>query len=185
MTSILRFDKWQNTLGQNYGTVLQVKTAKDSNTATSSSNSWSSQLGVPIVRRMEGSSFIITAHVYMGFTAILSGSADNDNYGVGIARDGSPLTIDTRGSSYIGTGFAGSDVPVMGAGTYGSTYDTTVKSVVLTDTPAGAVGTTFTYNILFRCSTGAVGGIAYYNRSAASTGSGGTTTLCIMEIAPE
>lgn len=185
MTSILRFDKWQNTLGQNYGTVLQVKTAKDSNTATSSSNSWSSQLGVPIVRRMEGSSFVITAHVYMGFTMSISGNADVDNYGVGIARDSTPLTIDTRGSNYIGTGFAGSDVPVTGSGTYGSTYDTAVKSVVITDTPSGAVGTTFTYNILFRSPTAAAGGIAYYNRSAANTNSGGTTTLCIMEVAPE
>jgi hypothetical protein len=51
------------------------------------------------------------------------------------------------------------------------------------DTPSGIAGTSFIYKILFR-SPSATGGTAYYNRSATSTSSGGTTTMTIFEVAP-
>lgn len=163
--------------------ILQVVNGKDSSTATTTSNTYSTGLTVSITRTVSGSSFLIFANVCMGFTTVVSGNADTDNYGVAIGRDSVELSIDTRASPYIGNGFAGSDAPIVGAGTYGSQYDSTFKPISITDTPAGSVGTIFQYKVLFRSPT-AAGGTAYYNRSGTSTSSGGTTTMTIFEVAP-
>jgi hypothetical protein len=40
MTSTMRFDKWENSLGQPYGTVLQVVTASSSTAVTSTANAF-------------------------------------------------------------------------------------------------------------------------------------------------
>ena len=181
MTSIMRFDQWQNSLGQQYNTVLQVANAKDSGSAVSSSASWSTQLGVTLTSKMANSKFLITAHVYMGYTMSVAGNADVDNYAVGLGRNGTTLLLDTRGSSYITDGFVGSDVPMTGGGTYAGQYDVGVKSVTYLDSPQGPAGTSYTYNILFRNPYAT--GVAYYNRSANGAGSGGMSTITVMEIA--
>jgi hypothetical protein len=64
MTSTMRFDKWENTLGQPFGTVLQVQTVRsDARTTISSNNSGNgttiTQLSLSITPKFANSKLIM------------------------------------------------------------------------------------------------------------------------------
>jgi hypothetical protein len=66
MTSTMRFDKWQNTLGQSYGTILQVVTVSKSDAfATSVGAVWGDipGLSVTITPRFANSKMLVLADI--------------------------------------------------------------------------------------------------------------------------
>jgi hypothetical protein len=77
MTSTMRFDKWENSLGQPYGTVLQVvQVAKtDAYTSTSSSFLAVTGLSATITPKSTNSKILILAQVSYGL-------ANNTAYGI-------------------------------------------------------------------------------------------------------
>lgn len=70
MASVMRFDQWQNTLGQNYGTVLQVVQVVDTNITTISGAAASfntySGLNVNVTPKLPNSKFLLTYQINVG-----------------------------------------------------------------------------------------------------------------------
>ena len=170
------------------GTVLQAHTFEDTSTVQTSSGTWL-VVGdfVSITRTQPNSKFVIQLNANIGMTGITSGSADADNYSITLSRNNTAISTTARTSmSGYGLegnvyGFTASDVPFVGAGTYYTRYDSTYKTLAFTDIPSGDVGTTFTYGVALLNSGGA--GLVSYNRSWTNTGSGGVSTIHILEIA--
>ena len=79
MTSTMRFDKWENSLGQPYGTVLQVVQAVKTDTFTSNSTTYVPITGISasITPRSATSKVLVT--VQLSFS--LGGTATGVNYG--------------------------------------------------------------------------------------------------------
>jgi hypothetical protein len=71
MTSTMRFDKWENTLGQPYGTVLQVVQAVDVNITTISNGGLSTfnsytGLDLNVTPKLPDSKFLLTYQINLG-----------------------------------------------------------------------------------------------------------------------
>jgi hypothetical protein len=68
MTSTMRFDKWENSLGQPYGTVLQVVQVVRTTTFSTSSTSYVDVTGlsVTITPRFASSKILVTGDFYFG-----------------------------------------------------------------------------------------------------------------------
>jgi hypothetical protein len=117
MTSTMRFDRWQNSLGQAYGTILQVVTANKSDTfATSVGAVWGDipGLSVTITPRFANSRFLIMADIKGAGSQdasvvrakIVRGiSGTFTDVGVGDAASNRPRAL---GQFYISSGGAGS-----------------------------------------------------------------------------
>jgi hypothetical protein len=77
MTSTMRFDKWENSLGQPYGTVLQVGYGESITTTTVSSTSFvqvgGSALSTTITPRFANSKMLITLNVGLYTSSLVTG----------------------------------------------------------------------------------------------------------------
>jgi hypothetical protein len=107
MTSTMRFDKWENSLGQPYGTVLQVVQAVKTNTQVSASIASGGTvdiagLSVSITPKFATSKVLLLAQVnavlsangiFAGFELVRDstkiGAGDNDSNRVGMTASGS------------------------------------------------------------------------------------------------
>jgi hypothetical protein len=84
MTSTMRFDKWENTLGQPFGTVLQVVQAVLSNPVViTTANAWTTfGLSATITPKFINSDILITVHVGLG-----SNGGNSFDGGLGLFRN--------------------------------------------------------------------------------------------------
>lgn len=116
MTSTMRFDKWENSLGQAYGTVLQVVTVSKSDTFASSLGAvWGDipGLSVTVTPLFANSKFLVMADIKAAGTAngsvvrtkIVRGiSGTFSDVGVGDAAGSRPRSLS---QFYISTGGEG------------------------------------------------------------------------------
>lgn len=164
----MRFDQWQNSLGQNYTTPIQVvsKTFSDT-TATSSTQTYVTLTNgsLSITPKMSNSKFLVLVTLN-GYGNTLAGSGMN----AGISRTVSATTtrligVDGgNGDSWMGTG-------------HGSIADITFnfKKEYL-DSPGVSAGTPITYNALIGKWGGGTVTVNY-------SGYNGVSTITVMEIA--
>lgn len=101
MTSTMRFDKWENTLGQPYGTVLQVVQAVKLDVFSTTSTSYVDVpgLSVAITPKFSNSKILVTGNVSLGSSTI-------ERYSIfgRMTRGGTPIGIaDTDGVRDRGT----------------------------------------------------------------------------------
>lgn len=68
MASVMRFDQWQNTLGQPYGTILQVVQGVLSDPVTfTTANAWTAVgLSASITPKFANSKILVTVHIGLG-----------------------------------------------------------------------------------------------------------------------
>ena len=104
MTSVMRFDQWQNTLGQNYGTVLQVATVNKTDTwsvATASPVDIPG-LSITITPKFSSSKLLLVSHInfcaYTTTSAAFRFSRGGTSIGIGDAA-GSRTRVTARGAS--------------------------------------------------------------------------------------
>jgi hypothetical protein len=97
MTSTMRFDKWENSLGQAYGAVLQVVSTDYTGTTSSSSATPVNVSGfsVSITPKFANSKIFVLVSVAFGFA--------NDSY---------PYVLLTRNGTSIGTGTSATGVQI-------------------------------------------------------------------------
>lgn len=107
MVSTMRFDKWQNSAGVSYGTILQVVSDTDSTRrlVTVTANTWtaypSNVLRVTITPYFNTSKILLIASVTLG-----SGAGNNAAYR--ILRNSTPIGVgDTSGNRPSATGITG------------------------------------------------------------------------------
>ncbi len=176
MTSIMRFDKWQNNLGQPYNAVLQVVQAVKSDATTYAMASFTGTpttantffvMSAAITPKFSDSKILVTTNIRY----VASGSTP----GLVLFRDSTPIgigdTASNRRRATTGTGL-GSDVnQLTGAG-----------DICFLDSPNAYSTTTYSIRI---CSDNT--NTAYVNRSATDTdGATGIrviSTMTLMEIA--
>ena len=84
MTSTMRFDKWQNSLGQAYGTVLQVVQGVLSDPVViTTANAWTATgLSASITPKFSNSKILVTVHVGLG-----SNGGNSFDGGLGLFRN--------------------------------------------------------------------------------------------------
>jgi hypothetical protein len=177
MTSTMRFDKWENTLGQPVGTVLQVKHMSFTSTfATTTIGSWVTITGynLTITPRFANSRILITPNI---------GRATGSNSTLWrVVRDGSTFSLPDSAGSRLLAHFANSNQGADGNHADGG------LSMVISDLPnstselnyqvqilnegAGNHSTTFALNRNFN---NVDSGLSYHGRTI--------STLTIWEIA--
>jgi hypothetical protein len=101
MTSTMRFDKWENSLGQPYGTVLQVVQVVKLDVFSTTSTSYVDVTGLSleITPKFSNSKILVTGNISLGSSTV-------DRYSVfgRMVRDGTAIGIaDTDGSRDRGT----------------------------------------------------------------------------------
>jgi hypothetical protein len=146
MTSTMRFDKWENSLGQPYGTVLQVVSATKTNTFTMSSSTFSDvpDLSVTITPKFASSKILVTLS--------LSGSADEGTGGMfaRLMRDSTAIGIgDSDGSrirATIGNISTAAGIGSMSAFTFLDSPATTAAVVYKAQVANNGGGTTVFIN---------------------------------------
>lgn len=165
MTSTMRFDKWENSLGQPYGTVLQVVQAVKTDTQTGSlaSPNFVDIIGLSaqITPKSSSSKILIMTTIngsatYDGLTRIVRNSTP---IGVGTAS-----TVPTNGGSFIGT--------------RGVSYEGYTSQITFLDSPATT--SAITYKSQITCNG------AYYINSTPVDGVNAEVTMSsitLMEIA--
>jgi hypothetical protein len=171
MPSIMRFDQWQNTLGQNYGTVLQVVTAVKTDTwsANSATPLDITGLSAVITPRFSTSRILLTAHVNASTTTTTT-------FGLRFTRNGSAVGIADA---------AGNRQRLTARGSNANVAWMDNVSMTFLDSPATTSPTTYVVQAMPHN----VGWTVFVNRSAQdsddTTGDNSRTisTLTLMEIA--
>jgi hypothetical protein len=171
MTSTMRFDKWENSLGQPYGTVLQVVQAVKTDVFTTTSTSYvdATGLSLAITPKFANSKILVTGNISLGSSTTVQFSVFGR-----MVRDETPIGIaDVDGSRDRGTfsyqmgGFEG---PMS-------------QGFSFFDTPATT--STTTYKVQIKAETPQT---AYINRGIEGDGNSTITprvisSITIMEIA--
>jgi hypothetical protein len=180
MTSTMRFDKWENSLGQPYGAVLQV-VQNFVTTQTAYGAGDFTLFSLSITPKMLNSKLYITGHVTHGFAEIGNNS---DSYDIGLVLRrgatavGNSATNLVTGGTLNGPAFYATDVPANSESTYGFGYELGQRPFAYLDTPTYSLGDTITYNVAGKFQTA-----GWLNRSSQSLTSGGVSQITLMEIA--
>jgi hypothetical protein len=177
MTSTMRFDRWQNSVGQAYGTVLQVVQAVKSDATIY--NAMTSYTGAPTTAN---TFFVMSAAITPKFsnskilvTTNISYVASGSTPGLVLFRDSTPIGIgdaaSNRRRATTGTGLGSDTNQITGAG-----------DISFLDSPNTFSATTYSIRIGSDNTQ-----TAYVNRSATDTdGATGIrviSTITLMEIA--
>jgi hypothetical protein len=180
MTSTMRFDKWENSLGQPYGAVLQV-VQNFVTTQTSYGAGEFTLFSLSIIPKMPNSKLYVMGHVSHGFPEI---GNNNDGYDIGLVLKrgvtlvGNSVVSLRTGGTFDGPAFYATDVPANSESTYGFGYEVGQKPFAYLDSPSYSLGETITYNVTGKFQAG-----GWVNRSYSTTNSGGVSQITIMEIA--
>lgn len=152
MASTMRFDKWENTLGQPYGTVLQVKQATTNSNFTTSSTSFVNVTGlsISITPKDTNSKFLLT------YTGAGGHSGNNLNFYT-FLRSGTNVSLSGAVQGFIfdsGNNASQSAMPVSmsyldspataGAITYTVAVRTDANTMYLGNRPGGSQNTDLT-----------------------------------------
>lgn len=180
MVSTMRFDKWENTLGQPYGTVLQI-VQNFVATQTAYGAGEYTLFSQPITPKNTGSKLYVFGHVSHGLNG--SGS-NNDNWDTafvlkrGTTLVGNSATIFRTGTTYDGQAFYATDVPGNSESTYRWGYESLQRPFSYLDSPTYAAGETITYNVIGKFQTA-----GWINRAYSNINNGGVSQITIMEVA--
>jgi hypothetical protein len=171
MTSTMRFDKWENSLGQPYGTVLQVVSVTKTNTFSTASTTYVDvpDLSITITPKAANSKFLVSAFGYS------SHSADNGFAQLKIVRNGGDIFIgDARGAAPR----ISADLSQQAAG--GVIYWSKNFSLQFLDSPA--TSGSFTYKVQIKVSLQSVVIGGTWNTDDGNRANT-PTSFTIMEIA--
>jgi hypothetical protein len=166
MTSTMRFDKWENTIGQPYGTVLQVVQVVKTDVFTTTSTSYVDVTGLSlaITPKFANSKILVTGNISLGSSTVdrysVFGRMTRNGSAVGIA-DTSAESRDRGTFSYQMGGFEG---PMS-------------QGFSFFDTPATTSATTYTAQIRAESPM-----TAYINRGLEADGNSGITPRVISSI---
>jgi hypothetical protein len=177
MVSTLRFDKWEDSAGSPFGTVLQVqsKTHTGTSALAVTANTWttypSSNMQLAITPRFNTSKILIIASITLG---ALSGN----NAAFRITRDGTP----------IGVGQAAGTRPQATAATgYLNSADTNHQFRTITanflDSPASSSAVTYNIDVMSETTTVLINRSGAYSDSALVYSSTCQSTITLLEIA--
>lgn len=179
MASTMRFDKWENTLGQSYNTILQVQQTFNGSNATYGAGDYT-LMSVNITPKMAGSKIYITSVISHGFNASVD---SNDSWDTSFWFKRNSTVIGTNPNT-TRNGYGGgvfmyaSDVPWNSQSTYRLGYETIQRPFNYLDAPTYNVGDTITYSFMARFQTA-----GWINRCYSTTDSGSVSSLTVMEIA--
>jgi hypothetical protein len=170
MTSTMRFDKWENTLGQPYGTVLQVVSVTKTDTFTMSGTTFTTVTGLSatITPRFANSTILVTASVNV------SQDMDVNNGFVQLVRGTTPIGVGDTAGSRRRAGFPvnarNDSYPIIG-------------NLMVVDSPASTSAQTYSVQV----SGHQGGGTMFVNRSDSDPDNGFSgrysSTITLMEIA--
>jgi hypothetical protein len=174
MTSTMRFDKWENSLGQPYGTVLQVKSAAKTDTFVTSSQTYTTATGLTatITPFSTSSKVLITAQISFAPADPIG------NNGLGffkVTRGGTDIYIGDAGNNRVRTVFGGRNT---------LNRNITLESgfIQFLDSPSST--SALTYQVEVR---GVDGASVYINRSSddqdINNRPRGASSITVMEIA--
>jgi hypothetical protein len=178
MTSTMRFDRWQNSTGQAYGTVLQVVSQTSSTAyavAITAHTGWSTfpdnGLQISITPKFSNSKVLLMANVTLGGTG-------SNNAAFRFIKDGNPIGVGNAvGSRARVTAFSGWSNSVD------PNHVSRTVSATFLDSPAttspivyNIQGVTESASLLWNRSSGYADSTVIYNGTAVST-------FTIMEIA--
>jgi hypothetical protein len=161
MTSTMRFDKWQNSLGQPYGALLQVENIMKTSIFTTTSTSFVdvTDLSATITPRFSSSKILINVSVSTAHSG-----PDTNYVAARLMRNGIPIAINANGW-FIRNNSAQVRDDVM------------PFSFEFFDSPATT--SLLNYSIQFRVSAGT----GYLNRPQNFSSESGVSSITIMEIA--
>ena len=166
MTSTMRFDKWENTNGQPYGTVLQVVQVVKTDVFSTTSTSYVDVTGLSlsITPKFSNSKILVTGNISLGSSTVdrysVFGRMTRNGSAVGIA-DTSAESRDRGTFSYQMGGFEG---PMS-------------QGFSFFDTPSSTSATTYTAQIRAESPM-----TAYINRGLEGDGNSGITPRVISSI---
>ncbi len=172
MASIMRFDQWQNTAGQNYGTILQVVQGVLASPVTfTTANSWTSVgLSATITPKFSTSKILISVHVGIGANA----AGDQYDSAFGLFRNGTQIALpaaNSQLSSFLPFGVRGF-----------SQYEMTTVSNSYLDSPTTI--SSMTYDLRAFSTNG---NAKYINRTGSDAAGNGDnrmiSTVTLMEVA--
>jgi len=144
MTSTMRFDKWENSLGQPYGTVLQVVSTTKTDTFTANSSSFIDVTGLnaSITPKSASNKILVIVNLSLG---TLTGST---GISARLLRDSTPIA----GSIAEGVRVSGFST------TSATTAEVSEKTTTFFDSPNSTLSTTYKIQVI-------TAGTAYVNRS--------------------
>lgn len=180
MTSIIRADKWQNTLGTTYNSVLQVVSTTKTDTFTSASIAQGSAVDVTglaatITPTSSTSKILVNIIVHGGFQYV-----SQPYYRLSI--------LCTRNSTAIAIGdAAGSRTRVSSSNGMGGYYNgQAVTCLMHLDSPASASALTYQVQVV-NATYETASGVAYVNRTFTDTDASqsprAVSSITLMEIA--
>jgi hypothetical protein len=180
MTSTMRFDKWENSLGQPYGTVLQVVQGVKTDTFTMSSSTFTTVTGLSatITPKYANSKILVTVN--------LNATSDSNRAAEGrIVRDSTPIFVgDASGSRSRSSFFFGAYVSASGTSMPNS-ISSNVSANVL-DNPATTSAITYAVQVR-RLNLQAADATVYVNRTNANSDNSDhgvyASSITLMEIA--
>jgi hypothetical protein len=163
MTSTMRFDKWENSLGQPYGTVLQVVSVTKTDTFSTSSTSFTDITGLSatITPKFASSKILISCQMF-------GSTPSNNTTHYGLLRNSTDIARSTTATSVNASAFVADIVQTQG-------YSISIE---LLDSPNTTSSTV--YKAAMRQNTGGTG---FINRRSFDNGFGSISTITLMEIA--
>jgi hypothetical protein len=170
MTSTMRFDKWENSLGQPYGTVLQVVSVTKVDPFTTASTAFIDVTGLTasITPTSASSKILVLSKVAINTRSLSLGD-------IRLLRD----------ATVIGGGTASGNKPSASTSFYSGTtsgaFATSELSVNFLDSPASVA--TQTYKIQTRAQTGTLGINTVADDSDVAVVARTSSTITLMEIA--
>lgn len=180
MTSIMRFDQWQNSLGQPYNAVVQVKQSYYDSYISCGVGEYT-LMSVNITPKLPGSKIYLSAIITHGFNATVD---NNDPWDTGFMFKRGTTNIGATsntlriGGTYDTQALYATDVPYNSQSTYRLGYEVIQRPFNYLDTPAYSIGDTITYNFVGRFQTA-----GWINRASVGVNSGGVSSFTVMEIA--
>jgi hypothetical protein len=174
MTSTMRFDKWENSLGQPYGTVLQVRSTTKTDTFVTASTSYTPITGFTASITPSSATSKVLVIVQLAFG--VGGGGGGINYGTFRLYGG-------NASSYTGAAASARRSGVWGGTSNVDNQNVMYSnSIVYLDNPATTSPVTYGVEVITRAS-----GAVAINRSFLDSDndylSRGASSITLMEIA--
>lgn len=170
MTSTMRFDKWENSLGQPYGTVLQVVSTTFTGVFSTTSTAYSDVTGlsVSITPRFANSKILVTGSINIGSNGFLTNAAFFK-----LLRGSTDIALgDTAGGRIRGYSGAGTDQNAM-----------TSSAFEFLDSPSSTASLTYKLQLASNVSGQTVAVNRWVNDIDNATRVRGVSTITLMEIA--
>jgi hypothetical protein len=179
MTSTMRFDKWENSLGQPYGTVLQVvqavKTDVFSTSIATGAFTDLTGLSVTITPKFVNSKILITAHISGSVAALAANVGPRFRF----MRDATGVGLGDAAGSRTPGSFGG-----LGSGDANEHESNMTYSGIFLDSPATTSAVTYKIQVGHRALTTET---VLVNRSRSDADNARTdrniSTITLMEIA--